>query len=257
MIADSGAVMTTEPVALPVRADAPTPPLTPVSTVRVPAVTARVTSMASLPASMSVMEMPLMSSAVSSSTTRAPGTVLIGPSLTGVTSTGKLVPVVSEPPAPLAPWSSRDSWIMTMPLKSAAGRNSSPVGSARVAFRAAAGAVRVSVAVLLPPICPALTPLMTAPEATRVPGPMTVAVRTRSSAAPASTSLTLIPLSVRSVSSRVPRPPGAISRGASFTAVTVTAMVSVSVMAPPGPELPRSSVVMVIVSGPFTSVLGV
>ena len=68
--------------------------------------------------------------------------------------------------------------------------------------------------------------------------------------------LPLAELKTSAVSSMVVCAPGTLLTGASFTALTVTATVSVSVFAPPEPLFPWSSVVIVRVEEPLKSAVG-
>ena len=85
---------------------------------------------------------------------------------------------------------------------------------------------------------------------------------TRSGLAPASTSLTLraLPLALentRVVSSLTDCAVGTVCTGASLTALTVMATVSLSVSVPPAPVLPWSDVVKLRVALPLYCAVGV
>ena len=113
----------------------------------------------------------------------------------------------------------------------------------RVALICAAVPVRVTLAVPLPAM------VAVPPTTAKVPCP-TLRV-TVMLAVPASTSAMLKPVMTFAVSSLVLCEAGTVLTGASLTAVTVMATVSLSVNAPPLPVLPPSLVSRVRVSEPL------
>ena len=116
-----------------------------------------------------------------------------------------------------------------------------------LALRVALICVNVPVRVTVP--VPLLAMLAVPPETARVPW-VTARVTVRVPV-PASASAMARPVITLAVSSLVLCAPGTELTGASLTALTVMAMVSVSVSVPPLPVLPPSDVNMVKVSAPL------
>ena len=247
------AVTDTEAVPLLVTSPAVTPPATAVETVTVPLPVASVT--ARVAASTSVIVIPVIATAVSSRVVALVAAVTTGASLTAFSVTVTVPESESGPPAPALPRSFRVTFRVSVPLRSASGARVSPAASARVAFSSLRVAVTVTVAEPLPMTSPETTPPVTAVDRVRV-APLTDST-SWSSPLPASTSATETPLTTTEVSSFVVSEAGLVRTGASLTAVTVIASVSVSVSAPPAPVLPPSSLVMVSVSAPLKFEAGV
>ena len=108
--------------------------------------------------------------------------------------------------------------------------------------------VSCTLAVLLAVI---VTPTLLAAAASSVTMPWATAKVTVMLPVPASTSAMLMPVTKSAVSSLVLCAVGKLKVGASLTAVTVMATVSVSLRGPPLPVLPPSLVVMLRVSEPL------
>ena len=122
-MAASGALRVTLAPPLPVTWPAPTPPLTVVLTLSVPAPALKVTEIALPPASASETETPVTNTAVSSAVVSGPGTALTGGSLIeDATVTVKLSVSVRAPPEPVKPPSLLSSVIGLSPLKFVSGR---------------------------------------------------------------------------------------------------------------------------------------
>ena len=101
------------------------------------------------------------------------------------------------------------------------------------------------------PLVVRVTPAVVAAAACAVKVPWATVRVTVMLAVPASTSVTLKPLSAVVVSSLVTKVAGKVLTGASLTALMLMATVSMSLCGPPEPVLPPSLVVMVSVSAPL------
>src|SRR5882724_6004307 len=244
-------VTVTVPVPLPltVRPDVP-------ARVSTPLVAASVTWTFELPASTSAMEMALPAAVLkvsvpSSFMACATGTVFTGASLMALTVMATVSVSPSAPPEPVLPRSLVVTVRLALPLKLPVGANTRPLRAVLMLVRLP---VTVTVAVPLP--------LTVRPEMpARVSTPLVAASVTWTMLLPASTSamemaLPAAVLKVSVPSSFMAWAAGTVFTGASFTALTVMATVSTSVLAPPEPVLPRSLVVTVRLALPLKLPVG-
>ena len=250
-MAADGAVIETAAVPLPLTIPAATPPATPVLTCSVPKETVSASVSDSVPRSTSATDRPDSARVMSSSVLCAPGRVRTGASLIALTVTGTTSVSISAPPAPVLPRSLVVTVSWLAPFTSRSGTKRSPPAAARVVLIADSEASRVTLVEPLALTSPAATPPATVVSTESV-APLWTLTTTRIVAAPASGSAMLMPPTLTGVSSSVVRLAGTVLTGARFWSLTVIAMVSVAVSAPPAPELPRSSAKTVKVSLPLT-----
>src|SRR5882724_6423846 len=231
-------VTVTVPVPLPLTVRPAVP-----ASVSTPLVAASVTWTLLLPASTSAMEMALPAAVLkvsvpSSFMAWAAGTVFTGASFTALTAMATVSTSVLAPPEPVLPRSLVVTVRLALPLKLPVGANTRP-------FNAVLTLARLPVTVTVPvPLPLTVRPAVPASVST----PLVAASVTWTLLLPASTSamemaLPAAVLKVRAPSSFMACATGTVFTGASFTALTVMATVSVSPSAPPEPVLPRSLLV--------------
>src|SRR5882672_10581155 len=244
-------VTVTVPVPLPLTVSPDVP-----ASVSTPLVAASVTWTFELPASTSAMEMALPAAAENVSVPSsfmlwATGTVLTGASLTALTVMATVSTSVLAPPEPVLPKSLVVTVRLALPLKLPVGANTRP-------FNAVLMLARLPVTVTVPvPLPETVSPDVPASVST----PLVAASVTWTFELPASTSaiemaLPAAVLKVSVPSSFMACATGTVFTGASFTALTVMATVSVSPSAPPEPVLPRSLVVTVRLAAPLKLPVG-
>src|SRR5882724_5567837 len=181
----------------------------------------------------------------------AAGTVFTGASFTALTVMATVSTSVWAPPEPVLPRSLVVTVRLAAPLKLPAGWNTRPL-------RAVLMLARVPVTVTVPvPLPLTVRPAVPASVST----PLVAASVTWTFEPPASISALemALPLSLQNVSvpsSFMAWATGTVFTGASFTALTVMATVSTSVLAPPEPVLPKSLVVTVRLALPLKLPVG-
>src|SRR5262245_45118959 len=206
------------------------------------------------------MTLPVASRAVTVASNGTPamepaGTLMEKWSSTRVTVMVSVSESLGAPPGPELPRSFVTTVSIAVPAKAGGGVKMRPVAAARVVLTAASGANSVT----RPDPFPVTLAAVTAPvtDVFTVSFPVVTFRTTDTGFAPASTSAMLIPERDSGVSAGVELVGGSVLTGASLRALTAIDAVSVSVSGPPVPLWPRSSVVMVSVTGPLAFSAGV
>ena len=192
-----------------------TPPL--LVALSVPLATERVTVTLPLPASTSANEIPVRAPGTSSVMEIEPGAVIVGASLMAVTCNVMTSLALCAPPLPVLP----PSLMLAVSVTSA-------VALAAVVKLTLLPAIKVLMLLMLPVRVNALLvpPIVTPPPLVAARLPEVTDRVTVTELLPASTSLKLMPVMALGVSSVTPMVIGAVTSGASLTAVILTVLVA-------------------------------